>query len=160
MRLIHKLHHSGKATASEYSIFNVRINDVTLGRLSSLCAENAGEALRAIERNPGKLSAVIIEESRSQTYTPSGSNICERGVMIRTVEIVDLPCCDQPVLDSLQCRRRAAANHQSPSIQIFFGDQVFGSERIVPLRDQIDMAVKEQRGALAESKRNDLRPPE
>ena len=86
--------------------------------------EYTGEAFLAVKRNPGKLPAVIIEESWRQAYAPPGGYICKRGIVVGAVKIVDLPCSDQPVLDSPQCRRRSAANHQSPSIQILLRDQV------------------------------------
>ena len=71
----------------------------------SVGAENAGKALPAVKGNPGELPAVIIEESRCKADAPPGSYIGESRVVVRAVEIVDLPCSDQPVLDCFQRRR-------------------------------------------------------
>ena len=106
-------------------------------------AQDTGEAFLTVEGDPGELPAVVIEEPGSQADTSPCSHIRKRGVVIRTVEIVDLPCSDQPVLYSFQRRRGSAPDHQSPAIQVLFSDQVPACKGIVPLRDQIDVALKE-----------------
>ena len=64
-------------------------------------AEHAGEAFFTVEGDPRKLSAVIVEESGRQAHSAPGGDICKRGIVVRTVEIVDLSGTDHPVLDSL-----------------------------------------------------------
>ena len=106
-------------------------------------AQNTGEAFLTVEGDPGKLAAVIIEEAGGQTHSPSGSHIRKRCIVVFAVEIVKFPCADQPVLDSFQCGRRTSANHQGLSIQIFFSDQVFFCQGIIPPGDQVNMALKQ-----------------
>ena len=105
--------------------------------------ENTGKTLLTVEWNPRELPAVIIEKSWRETYAAPCSYIRQGRIMICAVEIVDLSCPDQPVLDSLQCRRGSAAHHQGPALQIFPGDQIFSSKGIIPLCNQVNMALKE-----------------
>ena len=88
----------------------------------SVRAQDTGEAFLTVEGDPGELPAVVIEEPGSQADTSPRSHIRKRGVVIRAVEIVDLSCSDQPMLYCLQRRGRSAPDHQSPAIQVLFGD--------------------------------------
>ena len=106
-------------------------------------AEHTGKALPAVERDPRELPAVIVQEPRREAHAAAGGNIRERRVVIGAVEVVDLPGGDQAVLHGLQRRRRPAADHQRAPVEIFLRDTVFLSERIVPLRDQINAAFKQ-----------------
>ena len=63
--------------------------------------------------------------------------------MIGTVEVIDPAGGNQTVLDSPKCIGRAAANHKGSAIQILFLYQVFLRQRVVSLRDQVDMTCKE-----------------
>ena len=51
-------------------------------------AYNTGETLFAGKRDPGKLSAVIIQKTGSQADSPARSHIGKRRVMIGAVEII------------------------------------------------------------------------
>ena len=63
--------------------------------------------------------------------------------MVGDVEIRDFSGGDQSVLNSLQRRRRTAADHQRPSVKVAFGDQILLGERIIPSGYQIDPAFKQ-----------------
>ena len=89
---------------------------------------------------PGRLSSLCVHRTQEKLSLQS------KGIQancLRAVEIVDLPRSDQPVLDSLQCRRGSASDHQGPAVQILFSDQVPVRKGVVPLRDQVDVALKE-----------------
>ncbi len=105
--------------------------------------QNAGKCFFAVIGNPGKLSAVVVQETGSEAYAFSGGYICQGRIMIRTVEIPDLPGIDQAVLDRFQRGGRAAPDHQGTSIEVLFANDVLFSERIGPVGDQIDAAFKQ-----------------
>ena len=56
--------------------------------------KNAGKALFAVIGDPGKLTAVVIQKTGSQADASSGGNIRKGRVVIRAVEIPDLPGID------------------------------------------------------------------
>ena len=59
--------------------------------------------------------------------------------MVRAVEIVDPSGSDQTVLDSPERIGRAAAHHEGPAIEVFLVDQVLLGQRIVCLRNQVNV---------------------
>ena len=59
--------------------------------------------------------------------------------MIRTVEVINPAGGDQAVLDSTQRIGRAAAHHEGSAVEVFLMDQVFRSQRIIILRNQVNM---------------------
>ena len=106
-------------------------------------AENAGKALPAVERDPGKLAAVIVQETRSKAHAALRRDVGARRIVIGAVEVIDVPGTDQAVLDRSQRLRRTASHHQRPSIQILFFHQVLFCQRIVFICDQIDPAFEQ-----------------
>ena len=64
--------------------------------------KHTGKRLFAVIGDPGKHAAVVVQKTGGETDASSGSDIRKGCVMIRTVEIPDLPGIDQSVLDSLQ----------------------------------------------------------
>ena len=105
--------------------------------------QNAREALAAVEGDPCELTAVVVQKAGRKTDAPSRRDIGQRGVVVGAVEILDPPGCNQAMLHGFQGRRRASADHQRASVEVFRPDQVFGRERVVPVRDQIDAAFKQ-----------------
>ena len=67
-------------------------------------AEDAGKALLAVEWDPRKLAAVVVQKARRKANTASGCHVGQCGVVVGAVEIAYLPGGDQPVLDRLQGR--------------------------------------------------------
>ena len=67
-----------------------------------MCAQDAGEAFGTVKGNPGKLAAVVVQESRGQADAAAGGYVGQRGIVISAVEVADLPGGDQPVLDRAQ----------------------------------------------------------
>ena len=55
-----------------------------------MCTQDTREGIVAVIRNPGKLSAVVIEKAGSQADSFTGSNVSKCGVVIRTVKIGNL----------------------------------------------------------------------
>ena len=53
-------------------------------------AKDAGEAFPAVERDPGKLAAVVVEKTGSQANSFTGSNVSKCGVMIWAIKIFNL----------------------------------------------------------------------
>ena len=105
--------------------------------------QNAGKALCAVIGDPGELAAVVVQKARGETYASSGGNIRQGRIVVRTVEIPDLPGIDQSVLDGLQGGRRTAAHHQAASVEILFMDEILPGKRIRSVRDQINAAFKQ-----------------
>ena len=93
-------------------------------------AYNTRETLFTVKRDPGKLSAVIIQKTGSQSDSSARGYIGKRRVMIGTVEIIDLSRADKAMLDCAKRQGRASSDHQSPTIEILFADQVFTGKRI------------------------------
>ena len=93
-------------------------------------AYNTRDTLFTVKRYPGKLSAVIIQKTGSQADSSARGYIGKRRVMIGTVEIIDLSRADKAMLDCAKRRGRASSDHQSPTIEILFADQVFTGKRI------------------------------
>ena len=60
--------------------------------------------------------------------------------MVRAVEVVNPAGGDQSVLDGPQRVGRAPADHEGSAIEILLPDQVFLSQRVIRLRDQVNMA--------------------
>ena len=54
-----------------------------------MCQKNALEGVLAIVWYPGKLSAVVVKEARRKADSTPGGDVCESGIMIRTVEVLD-----------------------------------------------------------------------
>jgi hypothetical protein len=67
-----------------------------------MLTEDTGEGLLAVERNPRKLSAVIVQKSRRKANAASGGNVGQRGIVIGAVEIADFVGGDQPVLHGFE----------------------------------------------------------
>ena len=106
-------------------------------------AKDTGKRLFAVIRDPGELTAVVVQETGGEAYASSGGNIRQRRIMIRTVEIPNLPGIDQSMLHCLQRGRRAAANHQSASVEILLLNDILPRERICSVCDQIDAAFEQ-----------------
>lgn len=61
----------------------------TLPLIRFMCQKNALEGVLAIVWYPGKLSAVVVKEARRKADSTPGGDVCESGIMIRTVEVLD-----------------------------------------------------------------------
>ena len=72
-------------------------------------AQNAGKAFLAIERDPRKLSAVVVQKSGRQAHAAFRRDVGACRVVVGTVEIIDPARCDQTVLNGAQRRGRSAA---------------------------------------------------
>ena len=104
--------------------------------------KDTGETLGAVKGDPCKLSAVVVQKSRRQADAPSGGYIDPRRIMVGAVEVMDLSGADQPVLDRPERLGGTAAHHQRPAIKVLFADQVLVRQGIIPVRDQVDPALK------------------
>ena len=89
------------------------------------------------------MTAVVVQKTGGKAYASPGGNIRKGRIVIRTVEISDLPGIDQSMLNRFQRRRRTSANHQGASVEILFPDDILSSKRIVPVRDEIDAAFEQ-----------------
>ena len=87
-------------------------------------AEDALEPLRAVERDPCELTAVVIQEPRREADAAPGRDVRERRVVVGAVEILHLPGRDHPVLHRAQGCRRAAADHERASVEILRADEI------------------------------------
>lgn len=87
-------------------------------------AENTGKTLLAVERDPRELTAVIVQKSGSEAHAALRRDIGARRIVVRTVEIIDLPRCDKTVLNCAQRLGRAASDHQRPAVKIFFCNKI------------------------------------
>ena len=105
--------------------------------------QNTGKSFFAVKRNPRKLTAVVVKKSGRKANPSACRNIGKRCIVVGAVEIRDFAGADQPVLNSLQRRRRTAADHQRSSVKVAFGDQILLGERIIPAGYQIDPAFKQ-----------------
>ena len=106
-------------------------------------AEDAGKGFFAVKGDPCELAAVIIEKTGRKADPSAGGYIGERCVVVGAVEVPDLTGTDQPVLDRLQGRRGSSAYHQRASVEICLLNEIFLSERIVFVRNQVDAAFKQ-----------------
>ena len=107
-----------------------------------VCTHDTGKTLTTIKRDPGKLSAVIIQETWRQADPAPRGNIGKGCVMIGAVEVIDLPRADQAVLNRAERQGRAAADHQGPAIEVLLADQVLACKRIIPVGDEVNFALK------------------
>ena len=68
-------------------------------------AQNTGEAFLTVEGDPGKLAAVVVQESGREADALPGGDIDAGRVVVRAVEIPDLAGGDQAVLYDTERRR-------------------------------------------------------
>ena len=62
-------------------------------------AKDTGKRLFAVIGDPGELTAVVVQETGGEADASAGGNICQRRIMIRTVEITDFTGADETVWD-------------------------------------------------------------
>ena len=86
---------------------------------------------------------MIVQKARSKAYPASGGHICQSGIVISAVEVIDFPGADQAMLNRFQGLRGASAYHQCPPVQVLFADQIFTGKRIIFICDQVDPAFKQ-----------------
>ena len=106
-----------------------------------MSAEDTGEAFFAVEGDPCKLAAVIIQEAGGKTDAFSGGYICVRGIVIRTVKVSDLTRIYRSVLYGFQRGRRPSADHQRAAVQVILTDEVLLRQRVISFCYQIDMTL-------------------
>ena len=63
--------------------------------------------------------------------------------MVGAVEVMDHSGADQSVLDRPERLGETTAHHQRPAIKILFSDQILVRQGIIPVRDQVNPALKQ-----------------
>ena len=76
-----------------------------------MCQKLTGKLFFAVERDPGKLTAVVIQETGRQTDTALCGDICQGRIMVSAVKVVDFSGRDQALLYAAQSGRRSSADH-------------------------------------------------